>query len=96
MKSVANRRVESGGEPVDHDRPRILLETRRILVARRKGVVVGDEKVTVVLVLELYPVLERTVVIAEMQAAVGRIPERTRRGVIAVELKSWPCAFSMT
>jgi hypothetical protein len=32
-------------------------------------VVVGDEKVTVVLVLELYPVLERTVVIAEMQAA---------------------------
>jgi hypothetical protein len=79
-KERRDRGVETGGEPVDNDRPRIALDRGRILVARRQRVVVGDEEVAVVLVLKLRPVLERAVVVSEVQAAgrahAGKDPAR--------------------
>ena len=49
--------------------PDVVFELRGVLVAGRQRVPVGDEEVALVLVLQLDPVLERAVVVAEMQRA---------------------------
>ena len=60
-------RIEPGGQPVDDHLPGVVLELAGVVVAGRERVVVRDEEVAVVLVLQLGPVLERAVVIAEVQ-----------------------------
>ena len=61
--------VEPGREPVDDHLPHHRVDVTRVLVAGRQGMQVGDEEVAVILVLQLRPVLEGAVVVAEVQAA---------------------------
>ncbi len=68
-------RIESRGQPVDHDLPREVLDLAGVLVAGRECVVVGYEEIAVVFVLQLRPVPQRAVIIAEVQAA-GRTHPR--------------------
>ena len=65
----AGARVQAGRQPVDQHLVRIGLEIDRVLVARRQGVPVGHEEKALVLVLQLDPVRQRAVVIAEVQRA---------------------------
>ena len=62
-------RIEARRQPVDEH---LLDEFRQLLgvfVARGQRVPVGDEEIALVLVLQLDPVLERAVIVAEMQLA---------------------------
>ena len=63
--------IEAGGEPVDDHVVDVVLERRGVLVVRGEGVQVGDDEEAVVFVLQAYPVLQRTVVVAEVQGAGG-------------------------
>src|SRR5882672_3092474 len=63
--------IEARRQPVDGHRPDILLEFRRVLIAGGERMPIGDEEKAFVLVLQLDPILERTVVIAQMQLARG-------------------------
>ena len=62
-------RVQARRQPVDRHRPDVLLELRGVLVAGRERMPVGDEEIAFVLVLQLDPVLQRAVVVAQMQHA---------------------------
>src|SRR6185312_2950491 len=62
-------RIESGSEIVEHHVDRALLYRGRIGVVAGKRMPIGDEEIRVVLVLQLYPVSERTDVVAQMQLA---------------------------
>ncbi len=63
--------VQSGGEPVDENGLHILLQSRRVLVARGQRMPVGDEKVALILVLQFHPIAQRAVKIAQMQRPRG-------------------------
>ncbi len=70
MKSVACVGIDAGGEPVDHHVPDVAARsTSGVLVVRRQRVPVGDEEEARVLVLQPHPVLQRAVVVAEVQRA---------------------------
>ena len=62
-------RVDAGGEPVDHHVPDVLLDDFRLLVVRRERMPVGDEEIARILALQPHPVLERAVIVAEVQTA---------------------------
>ena len=62
-------RIEARGQPVDGHRPHVLLELGRVLVAGGERMPVGNEEIAFVLVLQLDPVLQRAVIIAEVQHA---------------------------
>jgi hypothetical protein len=49
---------------------------------------VSDEEQAGVLILQLDPVLEDAMVVAEVEAPVGRMPERTRSAYIYVQSES--------
>src|SRR5882762_412111 len=63
--------VEADRQPIDGHRPHIVLELRGVLVSRRECVPIGDEEVALVLVLQFDPILERAMVVAEMQQSAG-------------------------
>ena len=71
MKSVATPGVQSRSEPVDQHIADVLLQARGVLVAGRERVPVGDEEVALVLVLQLDPVAQRAVIVAQVQRARG-------------------------
>ncbi len=59
--------VDAGCQPIDQHVHRRLLDTLRTVVLRGQGVPVGDEEQARIIVLELDPVLENTMVVAKMQ-----------------------------
>ena len=61
--------VDAGGEPVDHHVVDVVLDDVALLVVRRQRVPVGDEVEAVVEALQAHPVLQRAVVVAEVQGA---------------------------
>ena len=63
--------ADPGGEPVDHHVERVLLDDARVLVVGGERVPVGDEEEGLVLVLQLHPVLQGAVVVANVHAARG-------------------------
>ena len=63
--------VDAGGEPVDHHVVDVLLDDAALFVVRRERVPVGDEVEAVVVLLQPHPVLQRAVVVAEMERAGG-------------------------
>src|SRR5580658_5193693 len=63
--------IEAGGQPVDHHLADRLGNTRGVLVARGQRVPVRDEEIALVLILELYPVAQCAVVVAQMQRSGG-------------------------
>ena len=67
--------VDAGGEPVDHHVVDVLLDDAALFVVRRQRVPVGDEVEALELGLQAHPVLQRAVVVAEMQRA-GRAHAR--------------------
>ncbi len=67
MKIVDDAGIQAGGEPVDHHVPDIALQLRGVLVTRRQRVDIGDEEIALVLVLQLHPVLERAVIVTQME-----------------------------
>jgi hypothetical protein len=67
--------VDAGGEPVDHHVVDVLLDDAALFVVRRQRVPVGDEVEALELGLQPDPVLERAVVVAEVQRA-GRAHAR--------------------
>ena len=69
--SVATPGFRPGGEVVDEHLPDVLLQLRGVLVARGQHVPVGDEEEALVLVLQLDPVAQRAVVVAEVQRPGG-------------------------
>ena len=71
MKIVRLLGVEAGGEPVDHHVVDVLLDDLALFVVRGQRVPVGDEVEAVVVVLQPHPVLQRAVVVAEVQRAGG-------------------------
>ncbi len=62
-------RVQASGQPVDEHIPDVFLEPRGVIVAGREHVPVGDEEEALVLVLQLHPVTQRAVIVAQMQTA---------------------------
>ena len=64
-------RVQAGGEPVDQHVADVLLQARGVLVAGGEHVPVGHEEETLVLVLQLDPVAQRAVVVAQVQPPGG-------------------------
>ena len=71
MNSVATPGIEAGRQPVDEHVADVLLQLRGVLVAGGEHVPVGDEEEALVLVLQLHPVAQRAVVVAEVQPAGG-------------------------
>ena len=67
--------VDAGGEPVDHHVVDVLLDDAALFVVRRQRVPVGDEVEALELGLQAHPVLQRAVVVAEVQRA-GRAHAR--------------------
>ena len=65
------RRINAGGKPIDHHAPCILFDDFRSMVVGCQSVPVGDEKKAFEFMLQLEPVLEHAVIMAQMQ--------RTRR-----------------
>src|SRR5580704_6369504 len=63
--------VQPRGQPVDEHVAHVLLQARGVLVAGGEHVPVGDEEITLVLVLQLDPVAQRPVVVAEVQPPGG-------------------------
>jgi len=63
--------VHPGGQPVGHQVPDVALNTMWILVFSGQAVPVRDEKETLVLVLQAYPILEYAMVMPQMQAPGG-------------------------
>ena len=62
-------RVDTGSQPVDDHVPGTLRDHARIVVVRGQRVPVGDEKETLVLVLQLDPVFQNAMVVPEVQAS---------------------------
>ena len=71
-------RIQSRGQPIDHHAPGIFLEFGGVLIAGGQRMPVGDEEITFVLILQLDPILQRTVIIAQMQLP-GRVACPTAR-----------------
>src|SRR5579872_3834601 len=63
--------VETGRQPVDQHLAHVLLQLPGVIVPGGEHVPVGDEEETLVLVLQLHPVAQRAVVVAEVQPAGG-------------------------
>src|SRR5690242_5294874 len=63
--------VEPGGEPVEQNVERVLLDAGSIGIIGRERVPVGHEKETVVFTLHAYPVIECADVVAEVQLSGG-------------------------
>ena len=83
MNRVAWFGIDAGGEPVDHHVEAVLLHVAGLVVVGGERVPVGDEEQARVLLLQAHPVLQHAVVMAEVQAPVGRMPDRTRVSYIA-------------
>ena len=64
-------RIETSSQPVDHDLVDSGLQARGILVIGSQRMPVGDEEKTLVLVLQLNPVAQSTVIVPQMQRAGG-------------------------
>ena len=62
-------RIDPGRQPVDHHLAGARRDDRGILVVRRQGMPVGDEEETLILVLQLQPVLQDTVIVPQMETA---------------------------
>ncbi len=60
-------RIDTGGQPVDDHVPGCLFDILRIVVMRRQRMPVRDKEQAGILMLELGPVLEHTMVMAEVQ-----------------------------
>ena len=59
--------IQARGQPVDQDLAHELRQARGVLVAGGQHVPVGDEEEALVAVLQLHPVAQRAVVVAEVQ-----------------------------
>jgi len=66
-----NAGIQAGGQPVDQHFADVFLQARGVLVAGREHVPVGDEEETFVLILQLDPVAQRPMPVAEVQRAGG-------------------------
>ena len=62
-------RVQARGQVVDEHLPDVFLQLRGVLVAGGERVPVRDEEIALVLVLQLDPVAQRAVIVAEVQRA---------------------------
>src|SRR2546429_7400759 len=76
--------IEAGRQPVDEHLVHVLLQVRGLVVAGREHVPVGHEEEALVLVLQLHPVAQRAVIVAEVQPPGGSharqdAPRRRRR-----------------
>jgi hypothetical protein len=71
LEDDATAGVESGGEEVERDVLQVLLQERGVGVVGGEGVEVGDEEVSVVVLLKVHPVMERAHVVAKVQATGG-------------------------
>src|SRR5437762_930884 len=76
--------IEAGRQPVDEHLVHVLLQLRGLVVAGREHVPVGHEEEALVLVLQLHPVAQRAVIVAEVQPPGGSharqdAPRRRRR-----------------
>src|ERR1700691_633284 len=60
-------RIQACGQPIDGHGPDILFELGRVLITRGERMPVGDEEVALVLVLQLDPILQRAVIVPEVQ-----------------------------
>ena len=67
MNSVATPGLKPAASQSMAMRPGVFLELRGVLVAGGQRMPVGDEEVAFVLILQLDPILERAVIVAEMQ-----------------------------
>ena len=91
-------RVQPGTQPVDDHVPHMLFEFRGVLVTGGQGVPVRDEKIAVVLVLQVHPIAQRAMVVPEMQlarrahtrknAAVGKQIRSAQAGIL------WTAVFT--
>ena len=61
--------IQARGQPVDGHGPDVLLELRGVLIAGGQRVPIGNEEIAFVLVLQLDPILQRAVKIAQVQLA---------------------------
>ena len=61
--------VQASGDPVDHHVVDRLLDHLAVFIVRGQCVPVGDEEEAVMVVLQLDPVLERAMVVAEVECA---------------------------
>ena len=84
-------RIESSGEPVDHDLADRLLQTRGVLVPGGQRVPVGNEEKALVLILQLDPVTQSTVIVAQMQRAGG---SHARQHALAWENSTHPARLT--
>ena len=64
-------RVNPGGEPVYDHLPDVIFNNLRVFIVGRECMPVSDEKITLIFVLQLDPVLENTVIVTEMQPTGG-------------------------
>ena len=65
------RRVDAGGQPVDHHFTRVLPDHMDFVVMGGQCMPVGDKKQAGVFGLQARPVLEHAVIMAKMQGAGG-------------------------
>ena len=70
--------IEPGGQVVDDDLKRVLLDATRVGIIGGQRVPVRDEEEALVVVLQTNPVAQRPDIVAEMQFPVGRMPLSTR------------------
>ncbi len=83
--------IEAGRQPVDEHVVHVLLQVCGLVVAGREHVPVGHEEEALVLVLQLHPVAQRAVVVAEVQPPGGPhagqdAPRRRRRTHVTIGL----------
>ena len=81
-------RVDAGGEPVDHHVVDIAFDDLAVFVMRGQRVPVGDEVEAVVFGLQPHPVLQRAVVVTEVQRA-GRAHARQHASALLAGRKGF-------
>src|SRR5687768_14006370 len=59
--------IHPGGEPIDHHVPDMLLYDFRRIIVSCESVPIGNKEQAFELVLQLYPILQHTVVMPQMQ-----------------------------
>src|SRR5450631_697624 len=64
-------RVETRSQPVDHHAPGVFLEFRSVLITCGQRVPVRDEKIALILILKLDPILQGAVIVAQVQLSCG-------------------------